>query len=100
MVAEALPHIAHPQMRNRGTMGGNLSHADTASEVPAIVVALGGRLHARLEQGERWIAASDFLARLFGMGSAMDGRQISGSSASDDRGRVRPDRCGDDGCCA
>ena len=40
LIAEALPHIAHPQIRNRGTIGGNLSHADPASELPAIAVAL------------------------------------------------------------
>ena len=59
---EALPHIAHPQIRNRGTIGGNLAHADPASEMPAIVVALGGRLRAQSQRGERWIAASDFFA--------------------------------------
>jgi aerobic carbon-monoxide dehydrogenase medium subunit len=57
---EALPHIAHPQIRNRGTIGGNLAHADPASEMPAIVVTLGGRLRAKSVKGERWIAASDF----------------------------------------
>src|SRR6202790_2290059 len=36
LIGEALPHIAHPQIRNRGTIGGNLSHADPASELPAI----------------------------------------------------------------
>ena len=60
LIAEALPHIAHPQIRNRGTIGGNLSHADPASELPAIVVALEGRLRAQSARGERWIAASDF----------------------------------------
>ena len=60
LVHEALPHIAHPQIRNRGTIGGNLAHADPASEMPAIVVALGGRLRAQSRTGERWIAASDF----------------------------------------
>ena len=35
LFADALPHIAHPQIRNRGTIGGNLSHADPASELPA-----------------------------------------------------------------
>jgi carbon-monoxide dehydrogenase medium subunit len=60
LVHEALPHIAHPQIRNRGTIGGNLAHADPASEMPAIVVALGGRLHAQSVRGERWIAAADF----------------------------------------
>jgi CO/xanthine dehydrogenase FAD-binding subunit len=60
LVREALPHIAHPQIRNRGTLGGNLAHADPASELPAIVVALGGRLHAQSIRGERWIEARDF----------------------------------------
>jgi aerobic carbon-monoxide dehydrogenase medium subunit len=60
LVAEALPHIAHPQIRNRGTIGGNLAHADPASEMPAIVLALGGRLRARSVRGERWIEAADF----------------------------------------
>ena len=60
LVAEALPHIAHPQIRNRGTIGGNLAHADPASEMPAIVVALAARLRAQSTQGERWIAASEF----------------------------------------
>ncbi len=60
LLHEALPEIAHPQIRNRGTIGGNLAHADPASELPAIVLALGGRLRARSQQGERWIAAGDF----------------------------------------
>src|ERR1700722_6556429 len=60
LVAEALPHIAHPQIRNRGTIGGNLAHADPASEMPAIVVALAARLRVQSTQGERWIAASEF----------------------------------------
>jgi CO/xanthine dehydrogenase FAD-binding subunit len=60
LVREALPHIAHSQIRNRGTIGGNLAHADPASELPAIIVALGGRLKARSRSGERLIAAGDF----------------------------------------
>ena len=60
LVAEALPVIAHPQIRNRGTIGGNLAHADPASEMPAIVLTLGGRLHAQSVRGERWIEACDF----------------------------------------
>jgi aerobic carbon-monoxide dehydrogenase medium subunit len=60
LIAEALPVIAHPQIRNRGTIGGNLAHADPASEMPAIVLTLGGRLHAQSVRGERWIEARDF----------------------------------------
>ncbi|HTZ01226.1 MAG TPA: xanthine dehydrogenase family protein subunit M [Xanthobacteraceae bacterium] len=60
LVHEALPHIAHPQIRNRGTIGGNLANADPASEMPAIVLALAGRLRAQSRRGERWIEAAKF----------------------------------------
>jgi CO/xanthine dehydrogenase FAD-binding subunit len=60
LIAEALPHIAHPQIRNRGTIGGNLSHADPASELPAIAVALQARFHVQAARQDRWIEASDF----------------------------------------
>lgn len=60
LIAEALPHIAHPQIRTRGTIGGNLSHADPASELPAIAVALGARLCIQSARGERWCDARDF----------------------------------------
>jgi carbon-monoxide dehydrogenase medium subunit len=62
LVHEALPHIAHPQIRNRGTIGGNLAHADPASEMPAIVLALAGRLRAQSQSGERWVTAAEFFA--------------------------------------
>jgi CO/xanthine dehydrogenase FAD-binding subunit len=60
IMLEALPHIAHPQIRNRGTLGGNLAHADPASEMPAIVLALGGTLHLRSATAARQVAAKDF----------------------------------------
>lgn len=60
LIHQALPYIAHPQIRNRGTIGGNLAHADPASEMPAVVLALAGKLRAQSVRGERWIAASDF----------------------------------------
>jgi CO/xanthine dehydrogenase FAD-binding subunit len=60
LIAEALPHIAHPQIRNRGTIGGNLSHADPASELPAIAVALGARFRVQAAKQQRWIHAPDF----------------------------------------
>ena len=47
LLAKAVPHIAHPAIRNRGTIGGNLAHADPASELPACVQALGATLIAR-----------------------------------------------------
>jgi carbon-monoxide dehydrogenase medium subunit len=60
LIAEALPHIAHPQIRNRGTIGGNLCHADPASELPAIMLALGARLRLCAVGGERTLASQDF----------------------------------------
>ena len=60
LVHEALPHIAHPQIRNRGTIGGNLAHADPASEMPAIMLVLAAKLRVQSVRGERWIAAADF----------------------------------------
>jgi CO/xanthine dehydrogenase FAD-binding subunit len=60
LIGEALPHIAHPQIRNRGTIGGNLSHADPASELPAIAVALNARFRIQAAKRERWTGASEF----------------------------------------
>jgi carbon-monoxide dehydrogenase medium subunit len=60
LLGEALPHIAHPQIRNRGTIGGNLCHADPASELPAIAVVLEARLRLQAASGERWVTPADF----------------------------------------
>lgn len=64
LFADALPHIAHPQIRNRGTIGGNLSHADPASELPAVAVAMGARLHLQSTTGNRELDACDFFIGL------------------------------------
>ncbi|HEY2594426.1 MAG TPA: xanthine dehydrogenase family protein subunit M [Chloroflexota bacterium] len=61
LMAEALPHIGHHQIRNRGTVCGNLAHADPASELPAIAVALDGEMVAESRaRGQRTIKADDF----------------------------------------
>lgn len=60
LLAEAMPQIGHVQIRNRGTIGGSLVHADPAAELPAVVAALGGDLIVRGAAGERTIAAADF----------------------------------------
>jgi CO/xanthine dehydrogenase FAD-binding subunit len=60
LMAEALPHIAHVQIRNRTTIGGNLAHADPASEMPAVVLALRGRLRVQSSGGTRLIPAAEF----------------------------------------
>jgi carbon-monoxide dehydrogenase medium subunit len=65
LLAEAMPHIAHPQIRNRGTFGGSLAHADPAAELPVIAVALNGRLKLQSAAGERWLPARDFYTGLF-----------------------------------
>ena len=65
LLAETMPHIAHPQIRNRGTFGGSLAHADPAAELPVIVVALNGRLKMQSTAGERWVSARDFYTGLF-----------------------------------
>jgi carbon-monoxide dehydrogenase medium subunit len=60
LLAEACGHVAHPQVRNRGTLGGNLCQADPASELPAVLLALDARVRVRSFEGERWIALSEF----------------------------------------
>src|SRR3970040_1555863 len=57
LLAEAVPFIAHPQIRTRGTLGGSLAHADPAAELPVIAVALDARIKARSASGERSIPA-------------------------------------------
>lgn len=65
LLAEAVPLIAHPQIRNRGTVGGSLSHADPASELPVVARALGARLRLASTAGERWVSAADFFQGMF-----------------------------------
>jgi aerobic carbon-monoxide dehydrogenase medium subunit len=72
LVREAIAHVAHPQIRNRGTLAGNLAHADPASEMPAVMLALGARMKARSARGERWIAARDFFTGIFSTALAAD----------------------------
>ncbi len=65
LLHEAMPHVAHPQIRSRGTIGGSLAHADPAAELPAVMVALGTRLRAKSPRGQRWIGAGEFFVGLF-----------------------------------
>jgi carbon-monoxide dehydrogenase medium subunit len=60
LLADALPWVGHFQIRNRGTLGGSLSHADPAAELPAVAVCLDARFTARGPGGERTLAAGDF----------------------------------------
>ncbi len=65
LLHEAMPYIAHPAIRTRGTFGGSLAHADPAAELPAVIVALDATVGVRGPGGVRRIAASDFFAGLF-----------------------------------
>lgn len=65
LVHETMPYIAHPQIRNRGTFGGSIAHADPAAELPAVVTALGARCRLQSQAGERWVSADDFFVDLF-----------------------------------
>jgi aerobic carbon-monoxide dehydrogenase medium subunit len=60
LLAEAMPAIAHPQIRNRGTVGGSIAHADPSAELPAVALALDARFRARSATGERTIVTADF----------------------------------------
>jgi aerobic carbon-monoxide dehydrogenase medium subunit len=60
LLAQALPLIAHFQIRNRGTIGGSLSHADPAAELPAVMTALGAQLVLRSRRGERVLTCDSF----------------------------------------
>jgi carbon-monoxide dehydrogenase medium subunit len=65
LLTQAIPNIAHPAIRNRGTIGGSLAFADPAAELPACSIALGARLVLASRSGERRVAASDFFKGLY-----------------------------------
>lgn len=65
LLAAAMPVVAHPQIRNRGTVGGSLAHADPAAELPAVALALDARFRLQGEEGSRWVPAREFYVGLF-----------------------------------
>ena len=65
LIAETMPYVAHPQIRNRGTMGGSIAHADPAAELPAVMLALAASFRVFGPNGTRTIAADDFFTGLF-----------------------------------
>ena len=60
VLRQALTQVGHPQIRNRTTIGGNLAHADPASELPAVVLALDGEIVLASQRGERVVPAAEF----------------------------------------
>ena len=65
LLAAAVAHIAHPAIRNRGTIGGSLAQADPASELPACMLALDATIVVRGPGGERRIAAKEFFTGIY-----------------------------------
>jgi aerobic carbon-monoxide dehydrogenase medium subunit len=65
LLRDALHHVAHPQIRNRGTVGGSVAHADPAAELPAVMLALGATIRLRGPAGERSMVADEFFTGLF-----------------------------------
>jgi carbon-monoxide dehydrogenase medium subunit len=65
VLAEAAAEIGDPQVRNRGTLGGSLAHADPSADYPAVMLALDAEIHVRSASGSRAIKASDFFQDLF-----------------------------------
>lgn len=61
LLGQALRFVAHPQIRNRGTICGSLAHADPSAEMPAVMTALDARMLVVSSQGERTVAAADFI---------------------------------------
>jgi len=65
LIAAAMPHVAHPAIRNRGTFGGSCALADPAAELPACAIALAAIFVVASKKGERRIAAQDFFKGLY-----------------------------------
>jgi aerobic carbon-monoxide dehydrogenase medium subunit len=65
LIARALPHIGHPAIRNRGTIGGSIAFADPAAELPACLLALDGEVDIVGPAGPRTVKANEFFRDLF-----------------------------------
>lgn len=65
LLHKTMPFIAHPQIRNRGTLGGSLAHADPAGELPVVTVALQARFKLQSSERARWVDAQSFYKALF-----------------------------------
>jgi carbon-monoxide dehydrogenase medium subunit len=72
LLAEAAAHVGDPAVRNRGTIGGSVAHADPAADLPTVLVAAGARLTAAGRAGQRTINASDFFTGMMATALAED----------------------------
>ncbi|WP_299811646.1 xanthine dehydrogenase family protein subunit M [uncultured Roseibium sp.] len=87
LLSQAVQYIAHAAIRNRGTIGGALAHADPAAEFPACILALGATLHIEGLTGRRDVAAEDFFQDVFetaiGEGEILTGISIPKTEANE-----------------
>lgn len=65
LLSEVMPWVGHPTIRNRGTLGGSLCHADPAAELPSVAVALGAEMVVQSKGGQRLIPALHFFTGIF-----------------------------------
>lgn len=72
LMHETIPYIAHPQIRNRGTIGGSIAHADPAGELPVVCMTLGAQFLLQRLGEQRWVSADDFFIGLFETALAED----------------------------
>jgi carbon-monoxide dehydrogenase medium subunit len=72
LLSDAVRLVAHRVIRNRGTVCGSIAHADPASELPAVLVALGGSVVALSSRGQRVISATDIVTGMFETSLAPD----------------------------
>jgi aerobic carbon-monoxide dehydrogenase medium subunit len=71
-LAETAAEIGDPQVRNRGTLGGSIAHADPSADYPAVMLALDAEIDIRGPKGARIVAARDFFKELFTVDLAAD----------------------------
>ena len=72
LLTQTVAVVADVQVRNRGTLGGSLAHADPSADMPAAILALGGELKAVGPKGERWIKVADYFRGMFATALAPD----------------------------
>ena len=77
MVCEMAADIGDPQVRNKGTIGGSLAHADPAADYPAVMLALDADIHLQSPRGPRVVKASEFFQGLFTVDLAQDEMIVS-----------------------
>lgn len=74
LIAEVMANVAHIAIRNRGTVGGSIAHADSAAELPCMLVATGGAVCASGPDGERIVAADDLFS--FHMSTTLEQAEV------------------------